>query len=71
MKEKVYEIELTQTELEILYVALHPSYKTGLLYDLMEYVSENGPAVCSYYNGALELGERIENIVNTNKHQNV
>ena len=69
MKEKVYEIELTQTELEILYVALHPSYKTGLLNDILYYVSEQkkGHVVCSYY----KLAERIENIVNTNKHQNV
>lgn len=70
MKEKVYEIELTQTELEILSVIMNPNNFS----EVIDYCIRNRKNSIEYIeciDAYIKLQGRIKDIVNTNKHQNV
>ena len=67
MKEKVYEIELTGEELEIISVIMNQmSYKEVIDYSIRE--RKNSVVYIDTY---IKLQDRIKDIVNTNKQQNV
>ena len=67
MKEKVYEIELTEEELEILSVIMNPNSFS----EVVDYCVRNRKNSIVYIDTYFKLLDRIQDIVNTNKHQNV
>lgn len=67
MKEKVYEIELTGEELEIISVIMNSmSYQ-----EVIDYCIRERKSSVVYIETYIKLQDRIQDIVNTNKHQNV
>ena len=67
MKEKVYEIELTGEELEIISVIMNQmSYK-----EVIDYCIRERKNSVVYIDTYIKLQDRIKDIVNTNKQQNV
>lgn len=67
MKEKVYEIELTEEELEILSVIMIPNSFN----EVIDYCIRNRKNSIEYIDTYIKLQDRILDIVNTNKNQNV
>ena len=65
MKEKVYEIELTAEELEILSAIMNLTSFS----EVFDYCITDHRIV--YFETYIKLQDRIKDIVNTNKHQNV
>ena len=69
MEEKVYEIELTEEELEIIFVALHPRKPKVLASDIIDYGLINNKNFASLLEKRHGLAKKIEDIVDNRKHQ--
>ena len=65
----VYSIDLTKSALEIVTVALNPSDRTTLSKDIVNHCVRNGKKTLPYLDAALELADKMKDIIKQSKHQ--